>query len=122
MDDAESVKDTDKTQQAPGLQTLLLLCLCIFYVNDCVSAVITAVGCFFASLFACVLLQTWLYRQNFNVPRGASRRASEILLPYCTFLSIYLPVQVFVAAQVFQLHSLDLVVVQMKLMETVWEI
>lgn len=32
------------------------------------------------------------------------------------------PVEVFVAAQVLQLHSLDLIVVQMKLMETLWEI
>lgn len=32
------------------------------------------------------------------------------------------PVQVFVAAQVLQFYSLDLVVVQMKLTETLWEI
>lgn len=31
-----------------------------------------------------------------------------------------IPVQVFVAFQVLQFHSLDLVVVQMKLMETIW--
>lgn len=33
-----------------------------------------------------------------------------------------LPVKVLVAAQVLQFHSLDLVVVQMKLIETVWKI
>lgn len=33
-----------------------------------------------------------------------------------------IPVKVFVAAQVLQFHGLDLVVVQVKLMETVWEI
>lgn len=32
------------------------------------------------------------------------------------------PEQVFVAAQVLQLYGLDLVLVQMKLMETLWEI
>lgn len=35
---------------------------------------------------------------------------------------VVVPVQVFVALQVLQFHSLDLVVVQMKLMETLWEI
>ncbi len=33
-----------------------------------------------------------------------------------------IPVEVFVAAQILQFHSLDLIVVQMKLMEAVWEI
>lgn len=35
---------------------------------------------------------------------------------------VEIPVKVFVAAQVLQFHGLDLVVVQVKLMETVWEI
>lgn len=40
----------------------------------------------------------------------------------CDFVVWKIPVQVFVALQVLQFHSLDLVVVQMKLMETLWEI
>lgn len=36
--------------------------------------------------------------------------------------SAMLPVKIIVAAQVLQFHSLDLIVVQMKLIQTVWKI
>lgn len=41
---------------------------------------------------------------------------------WCVAVVQLIPDEVFVAAQVLQFHSLDLVVIEVKLLETVWKI